>query len=222
MSPINFRYHLSLADGSLPFNFENTDKDEVLHARRLFAREIDLQVFREALETFVELSKRHAFVPIVIYIPSTYTAYAKNVLFSDPDLHTLMPWFSHEQRTFFERQGKELKYLFVDLTSPFQSAASSSDSQNLFYHRRNLHLTYLGHKVVAETLSEMVRSLDPVKGRLDKDGLAKTPVVKPKKNHFFPVISPSLEATFELRRDQLPDAPKSTRRDRGFLDPIDF
>ena len=70
-----------------------------------------------------------------------------------------MPWFSREQRRFFERQGEELGYVFVDLSGALQSAASS-DSQQLLYYRGHLHLTHHGHKVVAEALGETLRSLD--------------------------------------------------------------
>ncbi|MCZ6775274.1 MAG: hypothetical protein O7D34_02315 [Ignavibacteria bacterium] len=156
---VDFEYWLDFASGPIPFNKENTDRDEVRHAKRLFANEIDLEAFTEALETFVDLSQRHKFVPIITYTPSAHSAYAEKVVFSDPDLHSVMPWFSHEQRKFFQLKGQELGFVFIDLTPHLQSVASSADSHKLLYYRRNLHLTPFGHKVVAEALSRSIQSL---------------------------------------------------------------
>jgi len=162
---IDFRYHLKYPDAEVPFNHDNGDRDEVRHAKRLYAKDLDLQVFKEALNTFVELSRQHKFVPIVIYIPSAHTAYAKTVVYSDPELKVLMPWFSREQRKFFELQGKELGYTFIDMTRPLQAAAAAHGPKELLYYRGNLHLTGRGHKVVAETLGNALQIHDRLEPR---------------------------------------------------------
>lgn len=104
---INFRYSIVIPLKISPFNTENKDTDEVLSARSLYNKKINLEVFAEALETYVMLSRQHGFIPVVTYTPSAYTAYANNVVFDDPALGKLMSWFSWEQRNFFKTKGKE-------------------------------------------------------------------------------------------------------------------
>lgn len=165
----NFRYRLVFPDGTvIPFNPENTDKDEVQFARQLYAKEIKLdvaQVIMEALHNFVELSRQYDFIPIVTYTPSAHTAYEANVVFEDPSLNELMPWFNHEQREFLRTNGEELGYIFIDFTPTLQLAAQTNSPQELLYYAYNLHLTLAGHTVIAETLSQNLQDLPPVKKR---------------------------------------------------------
>ena len=156
----DFRYHLMFADTEIPFNLQNLDKDEVAHARLLRRGEIDLNLFAEALNTFVDLSRQYGFVPMVTYTPSAFVAYDQYVSFSAPDLGELMPWFDRQQRQYFKAQGEELGYIFVDLTPALQTAARSLGAQKLLYYQTNLHLTSHGHKVVAKVVAHALDRLD--------------------------------------------------------------
>jgi len=162
---INFRYSVVALEKNSPFNSENKDIDEVLHARSLYNQEIDLDVFTEALKTYVTLSRQHGFIPVVTYTPSAYTAYANNVVFDDPALGKLMSWFSWEQRNFFKTKGKELGYIFIDLTPSIQAAAQINCDDNLpaedlLYYQTNLHLTRHGHMVIAKTITQALQHLN--------------------------------------------------------------
>jgi hypothetical protein len=162
---INFRYRLEFPDMVFPWNLENTDTDEVRYAKRLNTLEVETGIFavvEEALRSFVELSQQHGFVPIVTYTPSAHTAYADYVIFDDPTLNDLMPWFSHLQREFLKQKGTKLGYVFIDLTPHLQAAAQTYGSQNLLYYRYDLHLTPTGHHVVAEAISKALRELNIV------------------------------------------------------------
>jgi lysophospholipase L1-like esterase len=163
----DFRYRLVFSEGSvIPFNPEDTDNDEVRFARRLQAREIDIgvsQTITQALADFVSLSKKHDFVPIITYTPSAYTAYAEYVIFQDPTLHDLMPWFSRDQRRFLQEQGEALGFIFIDLTPALQAAAQAYGPEKLLYYQRDLHLTAAGHAVIAETLSHKLQDLAIIK-----------------------------------------------------------
>ena len=162
-SGIDFRYRLEFPGESIPFNLENSDLDEVLHAMFLLEKKIDFDVFTEALKIFVRLSKEHNFIPIVIYTPSAHTTYAANVVFNDTTLADVMQLFSTSQREFFRIKGKELGYFFIDLTPYLQSAASSSNSKKLLYYRTNLHLTRYAHEIIAKSLSETMQDLGLLK-----------------------------------------------------------
>ena len=160
---IDFRYRLVLRGKSIPFNLENSDLDEVVHARLLFQKAIGFNVFTEALKMFVRLAREHDFIPIVLYTPTANTVYAANVVFNDPALTSIMRLFSNSQREFFRMKGKELGYFFIDLTPSLQSVASSSNFQNLLYYRTNLHLTKYAHEIIAKTLSEEMQNLGLLK-----------------------------------------------------------
>lgn len=109
----------------------------------------------------MKLSQQHDFVPIVAYTPSVHTTYHQNVVFNDPQLANLMPWFSNEQRSYFKKKGEDLGYIFIDLTPGLQSVVQEYDTpQKLLYYQTNLHLTKYGHAVVAKTLSAVIQELN--------------------------------------------------------------
>jgi hypothetical protein len=54
----NFRYHIKFSAAVVAFNSSNVDTDEVMHAKCLHNREINLEVFTEALQAFVKLSRQ--------------------------------------------------------------------------------------------------------------------------------------------------------------------
>ncbi|MCI0453531.1 MAG: hypothetical protein L0Y68_00875 [Candidatus Dadabacteria bacterium] len=154
---LDFRYSIVFSDKSIPFNTENTDKDEVFYARQLLANKVDLNIFNDALENFVKISEQYRFIPIVSYTPSAHTAYAANVSFNDPTLKSILKHYSDAQRDFFESKGKELGYVFIDFTPSLQSAALSNTYQKLLYFRTSLHLTKYGNEIIAKTLSQSLR-----------------------------------------------------------------
>lgn len=153
---INFHYQLNFTDGSVAFNLQNGDKDEVRHARKLRRGEISLDVITDALEKFVALSREYGFTPIVSYSPSAYTAYADFVEFEAPRLNKLMPWYSRTQRQFFRDKAAALGYVFVDITPSLQAAARALQDKTLLYYPINLHFTKAGNQVVAETLARVI------------------------------------------------------------------
>jgi len=159
----NFKYQLVFSDQSVPFNPDNVDTDEAEYARRLYEQEIRFEVLamlREPLAEFVTLARQNEFIPLVTYTPSAYTAYEAQVVFEDPSLGELMPWFSRQQRTFLEQQAQEIGYIFVDLTPALQTAAKARGAKELLYYRYDLHLTPAGHTVVAEAINQAVQELD--------------------------------------------------------------
>jgi hypothetical protein len=152
--PINFRYAFRFPDGRMAFNLENTDLDEVAHARALRDGKISLAVLEEGLGRFVELARRHGFEPVVLYTPSAYTAYGDYVEFEDPALGELMPWFSRAQRDFLRSKGEALGYRFVDLIPALRQAASEHGGRALLYFPTNVHLSQLGNEVVARAVAD--------------------------------------------------------------------
>ena len=113
---IDFRYFLDFGDEEVPFNIENTDLDEVVHARALWNSTVKLaDVFDEALRNFVKLSNENGFTPVVTYSPSAYTTYAEYVRFADTDLEPIMRAYSKMQREYFSRSANRFGYHFIDL-----------------------------------------------------------------------------------------------------------
>ena len=157
---INYLYSLTFSDNTVPFNLENTDRDEVKYAQKLYNQELDPGIFtaiQKALEEYATLGKEHGFIPVVSYTPSVQSAYENFVVFEDTSLKELMPWFSRKQRAYFRQQGEQLGYIFFDLTPSLQEAARTHGSQDILYYRYDLHLTPSGHSVVGEALAGLVR-----------------------------------------------------------------
>jgi hypothetical protein len=147
---LDFGYSVRFSDGEINFNSRNLDVDEVIHAVELRDGNVELQVFSDALEAFVDLSNAHGFTPIVAYIPSAYSVYRDTLRFNDPMIAELMYGFNGRMRAFFSDEGRQLGYKFIDLTPDLRLAARGSLMREVMYFPTNLHLTRSGHEVIAE------------------------------------------------------------------------
>ena len=153
----NFRYVLNFETGAVPFNLENGDLDEVVHAKLLTDGKVDLSVFSEAIAQFVQLAESEGFTPILSYTPSAYTAYANAVDFEQSALNEIMPEYSQRQREFFAAETNRLGIDFIDLTPGLQAAASDyTTPDKILYYQTNRHFTKYGHAVVAALLADAV------------------------------------------------------------------
>lgn len=158
-SDIDFRYRIARGKLQIAFNSENTDRDEVEHARMLAEGETDFSVFDAALAEFVALSRDLNFEPIIVYAPSAHTAYARHVTFTDTRLADVMPAFSLAQRQYFAKKARELGYRFVDPTAALQDAAEHATGSELLYFPGNLHFSAGGHRVFAAALADELSDL---------------------------------------------------------------
>jgi hypothetical protein len=157
----NYRYQL-VFPGNISIPFHDLNTEEAKQARDLRARQVEIEVHLmivETLKAFVELAKSHNFIPIVTYIPAASTAYEANAVYENPEFSELIPWFSREQRSFFDQQDDKLGYIFIDLTSAIQAAARSYGSNRLLYYQHDIHLTPTGHVVIAKALSQRLQEL---------------------------------------------------------------
>src|SRR6185295_12416634 len=106
----------------------------VTYARWLLRDEIGVNLFERPLGGLVALGREHGFTPIVVYIPSAYTAY--------------------RHHGYFARKAGEAGFVYRDLTSALQRAAAKLPSTRPLYFRTNVHLTPAGHAVVAAEVAE--------------------------------------------------------------------
>ena len=154
----NFRYSLAFETGDVPFNLENGDLDEVVHAKLLNDDKVDLSIFSDALTEFMRLAEAEGFTPIVSYTPSAYTVYSDVVTFEQPILNEIMPAYSQRQRAFFADKTEELGLTFLDLTPGLQAVADDyTTPEKILYYQTNRHFTKYGHAVVAELLAQVVQ-----------------------------------------------------------------
>lgn len=156
---INFRYGFNFGEEVVPFNINNADKDEVVHALLLHQKTLTLEPFEDAMLNFVQLARHHEFIPIVAYTPSAYTAYAEFVRFEDEKLNTVMPKYSRDLRQYFSTGASHFGYHFIDLTLALQDAARSFGPTRLLYFPANRHLSVEGNKVVAKALWDYIETL---------------------------------------------------------------
>ena len=155
---VDFRFQIGPPHRAIQFNRGQGSLDEVVYAQRVRAGRIRFELFDEALQTLVTLAAAHDFQLIVAYTPTAYIVYAP-VTFKDPDLNDLFTWFSDQQRAYFAKKGKELGYLFIDLTPSLRAAAIEIDPSRLLYYPSSLHYTARGHQIVAGTLATALQQL---------------------------------------------------------------
>lgn len=153
---LNFRYRVRVEGESIPMNVVDSDRDEVKIARRLKRGEIDMELWKKALEKFVSLAQQHRFLPIVTYIPSAHTAYASSVVFEDKEVGRDVVFLSNSQREYLSTLADELSFAYFDLTPELQNAVSNGA---LAYFPGNVHLTERGHALIAELLAPKLRSI---------------------------------------------------------------
>ena len=154
---INFRYDIRFPDGNtVTFNSRNGDLDEVTYARWLVRDEFGVDLFEAPLQGLVALGREHGFTPIVLYIPSAYTAYRHQARFHAADVERMVTEFSDRQRGYFARKAGEVGFVYRDLTSALQRAATELPSTRPLYFRTNVHLTPAGHAVVAAEVAEEI------------------------------------------------------------------
>ena len=154
---IDFRYDISFPDGNtVTFNSRNGDLDEVTYARWLVRDGVGVDLFEPPLQKLVALGREHGFTPIVVYIPSAYTAYLHHAHFHDAGVERTVTEFSDRQRGYFARKAGEAGFVYRDLTSALQRAAAELPSTQPLYFRTNVHLTPAGHAVVAAEVAEEI------------------------------------------------------------------
>jgi len=159
---IDFRYDVRFPDGNTAtFNSRNGDLDEVAYARWLVRDEGSVDLFEPPLRDFVALGREHGFLPIVVYVPSAYTAYRHQVHFHDAGIERTVIEFSNRQRGYFARKAGQAGFVYRDLTSALQRAAAALPSTRPLYFRSNVHLTPAGHAVVAAEVAEEIRKMHP-------------------------------------------------------------
>ena len=154
---IDFHYDIRFPDGNtVTFNSRNGDLDEVTYARALARDEVSVDLFEGPLRSLVALGREHGFTPIVVYIPSAYTAYRHQAHFDDAAIERTLTEFSGRQRGYFARKAGEVGFVYRDLTPALQRAAAELPSTQRLYFRTNVHLTPAGHAVVAAEVAEEI------------------------------------------------------------------
>ena len=123
---INFHYRVKVNGETIPMNVTNADTDEVRNARRLERGEVSLEVWRNALAEFAALGRKYNFIPVVVYLPSAYTAYASSVVFEDAGVAGVVNAQSAAQRVYLKKLAGELHFTLFDTTGALQCAVDPS------------------------------------------------------------------------------------------------
>ena len=150
----DFRYSVDVHGQRIPFNVANSDVDEVVHAMKLRDDSISLNVLGKALERFAALSRTDGFLPVLIAIPSAYSAYEQSVSFHDTMVGRAALELHARQRRYLEATTKELDIYYVDVEGALKEQSLSSSEPLYFPH--NVHLTPAGHRGIAVTLKPAI------------------------------------------------------------------
>lgn len=153
----DFSYSMEGSGGVIVLNPDNTDEDEVINARKLQNGEVALDVFDDALDEFVRLAKENNFRPIIVYIPSAYTAYQNEIKFADAELLPIMENYSRQQRAYFSNKAQELSVVYIDTTEDLvRIAGDYKAKEKLLYFPHNVHLTPYGHTIVSKSIYQIM------------------------------------------------------------------
>lgn len=155
----NFRYSALVAGQRVKMNTTNRDLNEVEHALMLKSGQVSLDSFIPPLAAFTEWARKNDVIPIVIYIPSMYTAYAKTVIFEDPDVGEAVKHMSEAQRQWFAANTQHLGLRYLDLTVDFQVAAENG---GITHFPANVHPTRKGNEVIARRLFVFLRETNAI------------------------------------------------------------
>ena len=150
---LDFRYTVGTPAGNMPMNIANQDRDEVNYSSRLVSGQISPTVIEPALNTFIELAKVHDFVPLVSFIPSAHTAYAKSVSFNDEEVGRVVKAGSVIQREWLRNFAFKNGITFIDLASVFQEAR---EMLPISHFPVIVHLTPEGHRLVADEIAKSI------------------------------------------------------------------
>ena len=150
---IDFHYDVVSQGRRVAMNITNSDTDEVKYARRIAAGEINFDVFDAALASFSRLAKEHAFIPVVSYLPSAYSAYRQDVRFRDTQVGRDVLGNADAQRAWFKQAAIRHKLYFIDMTEAFVEAVKT---RPLTHFPANVHFTSEGHRVAVATLENFI------------------------------------------------------------------
>jgi hypothetical protein len=156
-SDIDFRYTVDLAGQRVAMNAANHVTDEVEFARLWRKGDVGFELWRDALDQLTTLAKVYGFVPIVVYMPSAYAAYAletDGVEFADPEVGDTVLAFSEAARTWWVGATRSSEVAMVDLSAIAAAGESEKDTSPVYFPA-NAHLTATGHRAVATRLAEL-------------------------------------------------------------------
>jgi hypothetical protein len=154
---VDFRYDVTFPDGVvMGFNGGNGDRDEVEFARWLVTGKVSPDLFDDALQELMTLGESHGFAPVVVYVPSSVTAYRGAIRFEDPAVEPTLERYSQILRDYFAAQSARLGFAYLDLTPVFQAASARLPAAGRLYFRSNVHLTPAGHQLVAEEVARRI------------------------------------------------------------------
>jgi hypothetical protein len=155
----NFRYRVTTADDRrVAFNSKNNDLDEVEYARYVVSGQVDLELFTSPLEAFRNLAREYQFTPVVTYLPSAYSAYGDAVTFEDSAVGAVLRTASERERAFFRKKTQEFGIAFLDLTPSLADRSRDPSFGENLYFPSSMHLTAVGHQIVASALADFLRS----------------------------------------------------------------
>jgi len=153
---IDFSYDVTVPEGVVRMNPHSADTDEVDHGRMLLSGEISpstiFDLWSEPMGWITELASQRNFQVLWIYIPSAYTAYGDSVNFSDEKVGQAVRTLSTTQRDVFAKLCKSMKLNCLDTVASFQQRGKGG----LTHFPANIHLTPLGHEVVADAVANYI------------------------------------------------------------------
>jgi len=151
-----FRYGVTVEGKRVALNINNSDNNELEVARLVSDGAVKPDIYAEAVSQFAALARERGFRPLIVMVPSAYTAYRSTIVYSDPTVAPIMQRAADIQRDWLAKTAADLGVAYFDAADYMQKAAAT---RPLLYFPSNVHLTPEGHKALAEAVAPAVRAL---------------------------------------------------------------
>lgn len=152
----NARFHITADGRTWDMNLRNRDRDEHEFAKQIVDGKIDPDIFKPVLAEFSRMAKEYHFEPVVLFLPSAFMAYDKQIQYDDEAIAALFRKFSIEQRKWLKNTTKQLEITYFDLTPKFQAEVAT---QPLAFFPDNRHFTRAGHQIAANALAVELKKI---------------------------------------------------------------
>jgi hypothetical protein len=150
----NARFQMTLNGRTWNFNLRNRDHDEPEFAKQIRDDKISPYVFQPLLVEFAHMAKEHHFIPVVLFLPSSFMAYDKLIRYEDEEIGADFRMFSTEQRRWLKQTTQQLDMDYFDLTPNFQAEVAT---QPIAFFPDNRHYTAIGHRITANALARELK-----------------------------------------------------------------
>ena len=160
LTKTNFQYSYINQDREVNFNIENSDTDEIFYANKMKEMENSniflYEKFYDPLYKIRNLANIYNSKIHLVYIPSAYNAFGKNIRFEGKDYGKILSYFHNLKKKTLKKISKELEINFIDATKNIINF-NNLNPKILTHFPVNVHLTEKGHEIISDSIIDALK-----------------------------------------------------------------